>query len=113
MCDHSSRKSVLKRILELDREDNDVIPTKAAKDMPEKPPVVVLTRRIVTKITKMTTLCECNYAVTYQKYLYNGKNSSVRPISSITENYKDKSPITVHTKRELEITEKFNHDRNN
>ena len=44
MCDPSSKKSVSKRVLELDREDDDAIPTKIpkesavvlAKDMPEK-----------------------------------------------------------------------------
>ena len=122
MCDHSSKKSILKRILELDREDNDVIPTKIpkesaavvlAKDMMSPPPVVVRTRRIVNKVTKITTMCECNFTVTYQKYLYNGKNSSIRPISSTTKNYTNKSPSTVHVKRELEIIESFNHDGTN
>ena len=123
MCDHSSSKSVLKRILELDRKDNDVIPAKmlkkstaavvalAKKNMSEKLPLIVRTRRVVTKVTKITTMCECNYTVTYQKYLYNGggegSNSSVRPISSTTKNYNKKTPTTVHTKRVLEIVERL------
>lgn len=116
----SFKKSIIKRILDLDRENNidddDYIPTKIQKKMilplvPKTPPplpsksVVVRTRRIVTKVTKIIIKCECNYTVTYQKYLYNGKNSSIRPISATTKNYTNKTPITVHTKREFEIVE--------
>lgn len=138
MHDNPAIANLLRRILSFDEEDmDDILPPKKSRlsdDDEDKPSsstsssasdtavvaaepkktntknLTVRTRRIISKTTKVITNFEYHYIVTYQKYLYNGKNNSIRILSSSTGTFNTKTPATVHRRRETEIIENLHPD---